>query len=118
MQLTLVAEVAAAYLTVLADETLLDMTRDTLESQNESYTLTQRLFEAGASTELALRQAETTVDTARADLAQYTRASSPGSRTRCSCCSVQPIPPASMFPPGWIAGTAVAELAAACLRTC
>ena len=74
IQLTLVAEIASAYLTVLADQTLIDITRDTLKSQNESYALTQRLFSGGTSTELALRQAETTVDTARANLAQYQRA--------------------------------------------
>ena len=72
-QLTLVAEVATAYLTILADQTLLDITRDTLKSQSESYALTQRLFEAGTSTELAVRQAESTVDAARANLALYTR---------------------------------------------
>jgi outer membrane protein, multidrug efflux system len=72
--LTLVAEVANAYLAVLADQTLLDITRDTLQSQTESYALTQRMFTGGTTTELALRQAETTVDSARADLAQYQRA--------------------------------------------
>jgi outer membrane protein, multidrug efflux system len=70
-ELTLVAEVAAAYLSILADETLLKITRDTLKSQNESFALTQRLFGAGTTTELALRQAESTVDSARANLAQY-----------------------------------------------
>ncbi len=70
-QLTLVAEVADAYLVVLADQTLLDITANTLQSQNESYALTQRLFTVGTTTELALRQAESTVDTARANLAQY-----------------------------------------------
>jgi multidrug efflux system outer membrane protein len=73
VQLTLVAEVATAYLTVLADQTLLDITRDTLKSQEASYALTQRLFSGGTTTELALRQAETTVDTARANLALYNR---------------------------------------------
>jgi multidrug efflux system outer membrane protein len=73
VQLTLVAEVATAYITVLADQTLLDITRDTLKSQQESYALTQKLFSGGTSTELALRQAETTVDTARANLALYNR---------------------------------------------
>jgi outer membrane protein, multidrug efflux system len=72
-QLTLVAEVATAYLTVLADQTLLDITRDTLKSQEASYALTQKTFSGGTSTELALRQAETTVDTARANLALYSR---------------------------------------------
>ena len=73
MQLTLVAEVATAYITVLTDQTLLDITRDTLTSQEASYALTQKLFDGGTSTELALRQAETTVDTARANLALYNR---------------------------------------------
>jgi outer membrane protein, multidrug efflux system len=73
VQLTLVAEVATAYLTVLTDQTLLDITRDTLKSQEESYALTQKMFNGGTSTELAVRQAETTVDTARAELAQYNR---------------------------------------------
>ena len=73
VQLTLVAEVATAYLTVLADQTLLDITRDTLKSQEASYELTQKTFNGGTSTELALRQAETTVDTARANLALYKR---------------------------------------------
>lgn len=72
-QLTLVAEVATAYLTVLADQTLLQITRETLRNQSDSYALTQRMFDAGTTTELALRQAESTVDTARANLAQYTR---------------------------------------------
>jgi outer membrane protein, multidrug efflux system len=73
VQLTLVAEVASAYLTILTDQTLLDITRETLKNQNDSYALTQRLFKAGSTTELALRQAESTVDTARANLAQYER---------------------------------------------
>jgi multidrug efflux system outer membrane protein len=73
VQLTLIAEVATAYVTVLADQTLLDITRDTLKSQEESYALTQKTFSGGTNTELALRQAETTVDTARANLAQYNR---------------------------------------------
>ena len=72
-QLTLVAEVASAYLAVLADETILKVTRDTLESQTASYNLTKHSLDAGTTTELALRQAATTVDTARANLAAYTR---------------------------------------------
>jgi outer membrane protein, multidrug efflux system len=73
VQLTLVAEVAIAYVTVLTDQTLLDITADTLKSQEESYELTQKLFSGGTTTELALRQAESTVDTAQANLAQYKR---------------------------------------------
>lgn len=72
-QLTLVAEVASAYLAVLADETILKVTRQTLDSQTASYDLTRKSLDAGATTALALRQAGTTVDTARANLAAYTR---------------------------------------------
>jgi multidrug efflux system outer membrane protein len=63
----------SAYLTVLADETILKVTRETLKSQQESYDLTKRSLEAGTTTALAFRQAATTVDTANANLAQYMR---------------------------------------------
>jgi outer membrane protein, multidrug efflux system len=72
-QLTLVAEVASAYLAILADETILKVTRETLDSQTASYNLIKRSLDAGTTTELALRQAATTVDTARSNLAAYTR---------------------------------------------
>jgi len=72
-QLTLVAEVATAYLAVLADEAILKVTRETLDAQTASYNLIKRSLEAGTTTELGLRQAAMTVDTARANLAAYTR---------------------------------------------
>jgi outer membrane protein, multidrug efflux system len=72
-QISLVAEVANAYLNVLADQTLIDITRQTLQNQNDSYALTKKMFELGSATQLALRQTESTVDTAKANLAQYTR---------------------------------------------
>jgi len=72
-QLSLVAEVASAYLAVLADESILKVTRETLDSQTRSYDLIKRSLDAGTTTALALRQAATTVDTAKANLAQYTR---------------------------------------------
>jgi multidrug efflux system outer membrane protein len=72
-QISLVAEVADGYLTLLADQELMRITEETLKSDTVSYTLTQRLSESGQATELDLRQAESAVDTARAGLAQYTR---------------------------------------------
>ena len=72
-QLTLVAEVASAYLAILADESILKVTRDTLDSQTSSYNLIKQSLDAGTSTALALKQAATTVDTARANLAAYNR---------------------------------------------
>jgi outer membrane protein, multidrug efflux system len=109
VQLTLVAEVANAYLTVLADQTLLDITRDTLKNQNDSYALTQRMFVAGTTTELALSQAETTVDTARANLAQYNRQIAQD-RDALQLLLGAPIPDDVDFSRGLDRGPAVAEL--------
>jgi multidrug efflux system outer membrane protein len=108
-ELTLVAEVANAYLTVLADETLLQITRETLKNQSDSYALTQRLFSGGTSTELALRQAESTVDTARADLAQYQRQLAQD-RDALQLLLGAPIPESVDFSGGLERPTAVAEL--------
>jgi multidrug efflux system outer membrane protein len=72
-QLTLVGEVATAYFTLLADRALLDLTRETLDSQTESYKLTKAMYDRDSATALSLRQAESEVATAKADLAQYTR---------------------------------------------
>jgi outer membrane protein, multidrug efflux system len=109
VQLTLVSEVATAYLTVLADQTLLDITRDTLKSQSESYALTQRQFSAGTTTELALNQAETTVDTAQANLAQYNRQIAQD-RDALQLLLGAPIPDDVDFSHGLDRGPAVAEL--------
>jgi multidrug efflux system outer membrane protein len=72
-QLSLIAQVVSAYLAVLADETILKVTRETLQSQSASYDLTKRSLDAGTTTALAFRQAASTVDTAKANLAAYTR---------------------------------------------
>jgi multidrug efflux system outer membrane protein len=71
-QISLVAEVASNYLTLAADKELLRIAHDTFKSQQESYNLIKRRFEAGASSELDLRQAETSVDSARVDIARFT----------------------------------------------
>ncbi len=72
-QISVVAEVASAYLTLLADQNLLQITEDTLSSQQDSLKLIRRTFEGGTGTALDLHQAETTVATAQANLAQYRR---------------------------------------------
>lgn len=56
---------ASAYLTYAADRELLQLAQDTLVSQQASFTLTQRRFELGVASELDLRQAQTTVESAR-----------------------------------------------------
>jgi outer membrane protein, multidrug efflux system len=109
VQLTLVAEIATAYVTVLADQTLLNITRDTLKSQEDSYALTQKLFNGGTSTELALRQAETTVDTARANIAQYNRQLAQD-RDALQLLLGAPIPDGIDFSRGLDRGNTIAEL--------
>ena len=71
--ITLVSEVANAYLSILADADLLRVTRQTLESQQASYDLVKTGFDQGVQTQLALRQAQTSVESARVQLAVYTR---------------------------------------------
>jgi len=72
VQISLVAEVANSWLTLAADRERLQLAKDTLESQNSSYTLIRHRFEAGASSQLDLRQAQTRVDAARVDIALFT----------------------------------------------
>ncbi|MBN6112548.1 AdeC/AdeK/OprM family multidrug efflux complex outer membrane factor [Xanthomonas bonasiae] len=70
--ISLVAQVATAYLTLAADQDLLRLAQDTLTSQSESYRLQQRSFDLGAASALTLRQAQTTVESARVDVERYT----------------------------------------------
>lgn len=72
VQISLVAEVASNYLTLAADKELLKIAQDTFASQQTSYNLIKRRFEAGASSELDVRQAQTSVDSARVDIARFT----------------------------------------------
>ncbi len=72
VQISLVAEVANAWLTLAADRERLKLAQETLTSRQESYRLIQRRFEAGASSELDLRQAQTSMEAARVDSALYT----------------------------------------------
>ncbi|MFV3129416.1 efflux transporter outer membrane subunit [Niveispirillum sp. KHB5.9] len=72
-RLALVAEVANAYLTLLADREQLALTQRTFDAQKESYDLVKLAFDRGARSMLELRQAETTLETARADHAAFRR---------------------------------------------
>ncbi|WP_159876746.1 AdeC/AdeK/OprM family multidrug efflux complex outer membrane factor [Aquitalea denitrificans] len=70
-QISLVAEVANAYLTLLADRQHLKVADETVKSQQASLELTRRKLEVGAATELDLSDAETTVQSALSDQAGY-----------------------------------------------
>ncbi len=70
--ISLVAEVANDYLTLAADQERLKLAQRTLQSQRDSYGLTKRKADLGIASDLDLRQAQTTVESARVDVARYT----------------------------------------------
>ncbi len=71
--ITLVSEVANAYLTLQADRRNLRISRETVDAQQESVDLVNGRFELGLSSELEVRQAEVALETARASQARFQR---------------------------------------------
>ncbi|MDZ4372151.1 MAG: efflux transporter outer membrane subunit, partial [Phenylobacterium sp.] len=69
VQISLIAEVAGAYLALAADQDLVGLTRDTLASRDAAFDIARKRFDAGAASELELRQAQTLAEQARSDLA-------------------------------------------------
>ncbi|MDE2297930.1 MAG: efflux transporter outer membrane subunit [Burkholderiales bacterium] len=73
VQIALVASVANTYVSLLADDELLRVTRETLATREDSFKLTRLKFDHGASSELDVRQAEQLLEGARVALAQAQR---------------------------------------------
>ena len=73
-EILLVSQVADQYLTMLALDEQLAVTRQTLAAAQASYDIVKLRFDAGTGTELALRQAQSVVEQSNADLAAETRA--------------------------------------------
>ncbi|HLO27218.1 MAG TPA: AdeC/AdeK/OprM family multidrug efflux complex outer membrane factor [Geobacteraceae bacterium] len=72
VQISLVSQVAATYLSLAADRERLQLAKDTLTSQQSSYQLTKSRYDSGVSSALDLHQAQTSVDAARVDIARFT----------------------------------------------
>jgi multidrug efflux system outer membrane protein len=72
-QIALVASVANAWLTLQADQELLQLTQDTLNTYQQSFALTRRSYDVGVADALALAQARSAVESAQVSLAQYSR---------------------------------------------
>lgn len=70
-QISLVTEVATAWLTLAADGQRLQLARNTVASQRKSFELVERSHALGAQSGLALAQAQSTVDAARVDVAAF-----------------------------------------------
>ncbi|HEX7437274.1 MAG TPA: TolC family protein, partial [Caldimonas sp.] len=73
VQISLISSVANAYLSLLADDELLRVTRQTLATREDSAKLTKLKFDYGAASELDSRQAESLLEGARVTLAQSLR---------------------------------------------
>jgi NodT family efflux transporter outer membrane factor (OMF) lipoprotein len=72
-QITLVATVASTWLSLVADEELLTLTRQTLTTREESLRLSRLRFENGATSEIDFRLAQSLVESARVAFAQQQR---------------------------------------------
>ncbi|HXA40192.1 MAG TPA: efflux transporter outer membrane subunit [Phenylobacterium sp.] len=71
-RLTLVAEVAAAYLTLATDRSLLTIAKDTVTSAAKTVELTQARLSGGVAARTDLRLAQTVLEQANSDVANLT----------------------------------------------
>ncbi|MCW1431113.1 efflux transporter outer membrane subunit [Novosphingobium sp. JCM 18896] len=71
-QIAIIAEVATAWLTMAADQERLQVARKTEAAFRQTLELTQARFRAGVASDLDVRQAGTSHDRARADIAALT----------------------------------------------
>jgi len=70
-QLSLISEVANAYLALVADRELQRVAEQALNNRQEELALTERRFELGAASSLEVNQAQIEVETARSDVWQF-----------------------------------------------
>jgi len=70
-QILLISSIASTYLALAADLESQRLSETTLKAQEDSYTLIKRRYDIGVVTELDLYRAQTQVDTARGNVAQY-----------------------------------------------
>ncbi|ADD67035.1 RND efflux system, outer membrane lipoprotein, NodT family [Denitrovibrio acetiphilus DSM 12809] len=72
-QIALIAETASAYLEYMADKEMLKLSKKNYDSYKETYELVKRTFELGDATQLEVAQAESAYQSAKSNVAQYTR---------------------------------------------
>lgn len=72
-QIMLVSSVGNAYLALAADRSSLKLVTASLETQEASYKLIRKRYDAGLASELDLNRAQSQVETARLDIARYTQ---------------------------------------------
>jgi multidrug efflux system outer membrane protein len=74
VRLTLIGDIAQAWLTYAADNSLLALSRQTAETARKTVALTQARLSGGVAPRTDLRQAQTILATAEGDVARYTTA--------------------------------------------
>lgn len=72
VKISLISSVAQSWLTLAADQERLRLAQGTVESQGKSLALTRELFDSGVVTEIDVRRASASVETAKAQVAQFT----------------------------------------------
>ncbi|WP_394190223.1 efflux transporter outer membrane subunit [Pseudoalteromonas atlantica] len=73
VKISLIAELVNAWLNYAADKELLALANETLSSQQESLELMEKTYALGAASKLSLAQVQSTVATAKVDIANYQR---------------------------------------------
>ena len=71
-QVSLIAQIATQWLTMAADQDRLKIAQDTAKAYGQTVKLTQDRFRIGIASELEVRQASTSYDQARSDIADAT----------------------------------------------
>ncbi len=70
-QISLIGQIAQTWTAISYDMAKLRLAEQTLKAQEEAYRLNQKRFEVGIDSEVTVRQAQITVETARGDVAAY-----------------------------------------------
>lgn len=73
IRISLIAETANAYISLLADQKQLQLAKETCSAQQKTYQVIKRQFDVGAVNQLDVAQAATAVERARVAIAQYSR---------------------------------------------
>ncbi len=109
-QISLVSEIAAAWLQLEATGQQLQLARSTLQNQQKSHDLVRRMHDLGAESGLTLAQSQSTVDAARVKVAEYETALEQD-KNALTLLTGTPVPDALLPPPDFaLKGRAVSRL--------
>jgi outer membrane protein, multidrug efflux system len=72
-KILMIAATADAYLNLAADRESLNLAKSTLQSQEDIFRIINRRYEVGLANEVDVKRSQTQVDTARGDIARFTR---------------------------------------------